>query len=735
MSDSNNEIRELEQSYEDVLAEFNKLIVEDNMWVNGFVHRKVRAAVAVTPKDVPAIRTKQLVAELYEKSVQEAGYSIEGGCQKLPIRMIMDHQTQILIDTLVTLTDLEISLVLKGSLKHTAFLLNDKEFLENQPIPLLVREEYIFWPAWLKPEAQNCPITEPDIDLKIGSFMEVDDMLSVVDQIMQIEMVTGASRGVKERLELYPKEICMMQGNIYIKKLRVWAEEKRQSDGFYNPFIGHDKRKTPTIKPGTFGSDMTSAMMLDNSSRREEHVEEKESYMATPIPFNMLSQRASSIMSSFSNRSKSGSKQAKSDLITRMIAEQKKSRKKKVRKSQRCLNFNATSVDKKTNSDGNNSPDPSSSSSDTVVSKRSRSSSKKTKFIPPSSGSSSGSDSNSSSGSQSPSPVKHRKKKNDKKYEVFKPYVSCKEIDPFYGRFNSIKKNKEWLEDFKGVALSALWDDQDKVKQIRRRLKGSARSWFNQLEKTVSRSWRKLEAQFRLDFCKDTTTKTQRYYNIKREGKTTALEYLWDLNAAAAKAKIDYRKDKKAARNHVKQFINSVQDPDLIKILVPMRHASISEVKECISDAVENKTYIPRRVKVEESTTRRQLNLCRGMKTEDSEADEASSTDENSYCCEQFKAKVNLLKKKQFSQGMNEYPPCSICGNTRHLVANCWKNLKCEICEKTGHPTDRCFSACKVCGKKHDKGDLCPAKGIYEALVKMKADNKNIPEEVASYLN
>ena len=353
MSYVNDEIKELEQSYDDVRAEFEKAIVEESSWVKDLEHRKLKLASAVSPTDVSLIRSKVKVAEEYEKSAREAGYDIRGGCKKMPSRLILDHQTQELLDSLVIMTDLEVSLVRKGSLKHTACLLEDKAFLEQRTLLQLANDSYFFWPAWLNPEAQNCPIIDSDKDIFIEHYMDASEALNVVDQIMQMAMVTGTSRGVKARLELYSKEVCMMQGNVFIQKLREWAESKRQTEGFYDPFIGHDKRKTPTIKPGTF----SAPTQMDFSSGNEGSEEEKEDFIATPVPAAVYNRKVSSTASSFKATKAAESDKAKSELIKRMINEQNKSVKKKLKKSQRRLNFSATSV----NEDPSDS-DPSSES-------------------------------------------------------------------------------------------------------------------------------------------------------------------------------------------------------------------------------------------------------------------------------------------------------------------------------------------------------------------------------------
>ena len=59
---------------------------------------------------------------------------------------------------------------------------------------------------------------------------------------------------------------------------------------------------------------------------------------------------------------------------------------------------------------------------------------------------------------------------------------------------------------------------------------------------------------------------------------------------------------------------------------------------------------------------------------------------------------------------------CTHCGSKKHADLQCWKRLICQTCGKKGHPTDRCYQACKGCGEVHAKGE-CKFEAIYNQLL------------------
>ena len=79
--------------------------------------------------------------------------------------------------------------------------------------------------------------------------------------------------------------------------------------------------------------------------------------------------------------------------------------------------------------------------------------------------------------------------------------------------------------------------------------------------------------------------------------------------------------------------------------------------------------------------------------------------------------------------------PCGICGSKLHHDADCWRNLKCKACGRTGHPTERCLSVCKACGKTHERGE-CKLQELFNQLRVWADGHENVlPAHIEKLLN
>jgi hypothetical protein len=67
------------------------------------------------------------------------------------------------------------------------------------------------------------------------------------------------------------------------------------------------------------------------------------------------------------------------------------------------------------------------------------------------------------------------------------------------------------------------------------------------------------------------------------------------------------------------------------------------------------------------------------------------------------------------TQGRTSRDPCSVCGSTLHGESNCWRNMTCTHCGRSGHPSDRCRHVCKSCCKVHEIGE-CPHAEFFKTM-------------------
>ena len=362
-----------------------------------------------------------------------------------------------------------------------------------------------------------------------------------------------------------------------------------------------------------------------------------------------------------------------------------------------------------------------------------------------------------------------KKTKRSLKNRISRPLLFRKEMDPFCGGLSNEKEAREWLNTYKHLALSAQWNDRDKVKHFRVYLEGSAKAWLRQLNTEVRRKWKPLEQKFREDYCKRDISKLQFYYELKRDPRITVLDYIWELNAAAKKARVDINKGRKGSRDHVKQFLYSVQDEFIVNCLAPLRCRNMEEVRAVIKDMIRNRTYDPN---ISPSTwgglraTEGRVNRSSNMRLEtlsdwkndsstDSEESEGTSREGSESCregsgwsngssCESEESEGTSKEGSDCREWISEisvtngsmvdYPPRRKGGKVAHKAENFREELFCTVCQETGHMSDKCCEPCTMCRAVHGREE-CEVLNLVEAVRRMKIQNKTFPEELEQHLN
>jgi hypothetical protein len=299
-----------------------------------------------------------------------------------------------------------------------------------------------------------------------------------------------------------------------------------------------------------------------------------------------------------------------------------------------------------------------------------------------------------------------------------------KDLDPEHAR--------GWLTRLSRAGRREQFTADEMLDLFTDNLVGTARNWFKQLPKQIRRSWSLTLEQFQIQYYDRGTVDPEKYYGLHRRGDETPFEYLYRLNVAAKEAKICYGANGSAQeqRNHVHRFFNSVDDADLVRTLVIR---DIRTAKE-LESALASWAKASHRLKKLESKPRTNNDFVRDPKSRDRPArvnvtrkvrfdsslhstmgteDGFQESDLSSDSDPQSKKQSNLAV---LTRSRTNRDPCPVCGSTRHRASNCWRNMTCTHCGRSGHPGDRCRHVCKSCYKVHEIGE-CPHAEFFKTMV------------------
>ena len=96
---------------------------------------------------------------------------------------------------------------------------------------------------------------------------------------------------------------------------------------------------------------------------------------------------------------------------------------------------------------------------------------------------------------------------------------------------------------------------------------------------------------------------------------------------------------------------------------------------------------------------------------------------------------VAAVAKRSGGPVTSDRKPCGICGSKLHRDDDCWRNLKCTACGRSGHPRERCLRICKACDETHERGE-CKLKELFNQL-RMWAEGQGnvLPAHIEKLLN
>ncbi|EGZ27927.1 hypothetical protein PHYSODRAFT_321638 [Phytophthora sojae] len=135
---------------------------------------------------------------------------------------------------------------------------------------------------------------------------------------------------------------------------------------------------------------------------------------------------------------------------------------------------------------------------------------------------------------------------------TFRPYINSNTLGEFDTKA-SLREREHWWERFANMAAQGGWSTKMRIQELKLKLSGAARDWFNQLSKHTQRDWKELASAFRKKYCKARSSYSERYFTMEMKNSESALDFFYRLNSAAGKADIDFRKSLKRLEKHIRR--------------------------------------------------------------------------------------------------------------------------------------------------------------------------------------
>ncbi|POM72696.1 Hypothetical protein PHPALM_10554 [Phytophthora palmivora] len=161
---------------------------------------------------------------------------------------------------------------------------------------------------------------------------------------------------------------------------------------------------------------------------------------------------------------------------------------------------------------------------------------------------------------------------------TFRPYINSNTLGEFDTKA-SLRERVHWWERFANMAAQGGWSTKMRTQELKLKLSGAARDWFNQLPKHIQRDWKELASAFKKKYCKARSSYSERYFTMEMKNSESALDFFYRLNSAAGKADIDFRKSSKRLEKHIRRFITKLRDTRLKTSLQGQRFRNIADLE------------------------------------------------------------------------------------------------------------------------------------------------------------
>ena len=338
-------------------------------------------------------------------------------------------------------------------------------------------------------------------------------------------------------------------------------------------------------------------------------------------------------------------------------------------------------------------------------------------------------------------------------------------------------RNRSWLSTVRSAFRRDQLTPGEACLHFPDLLSDRAKNWYRQLPREVRKDWPRLQQEFEEEYCGASITPLNRYFSMTRRSNEDHIDYLYRLNVQAIEAGIKYDMAK-SARDHIKHFIATCDDPDLARQLSLNMPFSVSTLRESLQNLQIQESQAKRddaKLKPGRRDSREDRAMRSGSRqkpihvnavkarsprvaqVDDTESDAsagesdyAGSSDEERVSSDQevqtggdesrdltpteevmeffakvfsatrareapLKAKPSNGQQPKSVSWQKPVDPCTHCGSHRHRDRDCWRRLTCETCGRNGHPAEHCYQQCRGCGKVHDRGK-CHLEGMANEL-------------------
>ncbi|POM58906.1 LOW QUALITY PROTEIN: Hypothetical protein PHPALM_36389 [Phytophthora palmivora] len=130
------------------------------------------------------------------------------------------------------------------------------------------------------------------------------------------------------------------------------------------------------------------------------------------------------------------------------------------------------------------------------------------------------------------------------------------EIKELAGQEGGEDRARAWLSKVKSAFVRDQAPDEEKCLVFGDIPTGSARNWYRQLGCTIRSSWKDLLRSFQIQYCGRGVSVASQYYHACKRSEESPLEYLYRLNVAGLRARLQIKdRPSETRREHVEHFI------------------------------------------------------------------------------------------------------------------------------------------------------------------------------------
>ncbi|OWY94020.1 hypothetical protein PHMEG_00036373 [Phytophthora megakarya] len=279
-----------------------------------------------------------------------------------------------------------------------------------------------------------------------------------------------------------------------------------------------------------------------------------------------------------------------------------------------------------------------------------------------------------------------------------------------------------WIGKVKSAFQRDQATEEEKCLMFADRMVGQAKNWHRQLSRTTKTKWADLLENFQTQYCGLGMSVVWQYYHARKRSEETPLDYLYRLNVAALRAKLEDG-NPKTCREHGTSQEQETQIRVRVEISTegPGQRSGRSSSCHGTRDPGAGSELRVRGVSGSDGSDSESELIRIFLAAAEEKLNSAGGAAQNhDPARSRTKASEGGRIPNRRSPGDRDHQDrdrCSHCRSRKQTDLDCWKRLTCEKCGKRGHPTDRCLYACRGCGDVHEAGD-CPIEEFYNRIRK-----------------